>query len=129
MIDKNSLLKSQGSLYLEFIPKDGLFHKMLLLSLMGFLTGWCNLIRGMMWSFWTSQITMTNCYLFLMTNPNSNSYKKTLLKSERLVYKGTSVFYISKVFSPRKLVIRFDLVAPTHQEYMDYQKFINLVHH
>ena len=29
--------KSQGSLYLEFIPKDGLFHKMLLLSLMGFL--------------------------------------------------------------------------------------------
>ena len=42
MIDKSSLLKSQGSLYLEFIPKDGLFHKMLLLSLMGFLTGWCN---------------------------------------------------------------------------------------
>ena len=36
MIDKSSLLKSQGSLYLEFIPKDGLFHKMLLLSLMGF---------------------------------------------------------------------------------------------
>ena len=27
MIDKSSLLKSQGSLYLEFIPKDGLFHK------------------------------------------------------------------------------------------------------
>ena len=44
MIDKSSLLKSQGSLYLEFIPKDGLFHKMLLLSLMGFLTGWCNLL-------------------------------------------------------------------------------------
>ena len=44
MIDKSSLLKSQGSLYLEFIPKDGLFPKMLLLSLMGFLTGWCNLI-------------------------------------------------------------------------------------
>ena len=43
MIDKSSLLKSQDSLYLEFIPKDGLFHKMLLLSLMGFLTGWCNL--------------------------------------------------------------------------------------
>ena len=43
MIDKSSLLKSQGSLYLEFIPKDGLFHKMLLLSLMAFLTGWCNL--------------------------------------------------------------------------------------
>ena len=43
MIDKSSLLKSQGSLYLEFIPKDGLFHKMLLLSLMGFSTGWCNL--------------------------------------------------------------------------------------
>ena len=43
MIDKSSLLKSQGSLYLKFIPKDGLFHKMLLLSLMGFLTGWCNL--------------------------------------------------------------------------------------
>ena len=43
MIDKSSLLKSQGSLYLEFIPKDELFHKMLLLSLMGFLTGWCNL--------------------------------------------------------------------------------------
>ena len=42
MIDKSSLLKSKGSLYLEFIPKDGLFHKMLLLSLMGFLTGWCN---------------------------------------------------------------------------------------
>ena len=45
MIEKSSLLKSQGRLYLEFIPKDGLFHKMLLLSLrpMGFLTGWCNL--------------------------------------------------------------------------------------
>ena len=43
MTDKSSLLKSQGSWYLEFIPKDGLFHKMLLLSLMGFLTGWCNL--------------------------------------------------------------------------------------
>ena len=43
MIDKSSLLKSQGSLYMEFISKDGLFHKMLLLSLMGFLTGWCNL--------------------------------------------------------------------------------------
>ena len=42
MIDKSSLLKSQGSLYLEFIPKDGLFHKTLLSSLMGFLTGWCN---------------------------------------------------------------------------------------
>ena len=42
MIDKSSLLKSKGRLYLEFIPKDGLFHKMLLLSLMGFLTGWCN---------------------------------------------------------------------------------------
>ena len=35
-------LKSQYSLYLEFIPKGGLFHKMLLLSLMGFLNGWCN---------------------------------------------------------------------------------------
>ena len=46
MIDKSSLLKSQGSLYLEFIPKDGLFHKMLLLSLMGFLTGWCNLLAS-----------------------------------------------------------------------------------
>ena len=45
MIDKSSLLKSQGSLYLEFNPKDGLFHKILLLSLMGFLTGWCNLKR------------------------------------------------------------------------------------
>ena len=44
MIHKSSLLKSQGSLYLKFIPKDGLFHKMLLLSLMGFLTGWCNLL-------------------------------------------------------------------------------------
>ena len=43
MIDKSSLLKSQGSLYLEFIPKDGLLHNMLLLSLMEFLTGWCNL--------------------------------------------------------------------------------------
>ena len=43
MIHKSSLLKSQGSLYLKFIPKDGLFHKMLLLSLMGFLTDWCNL--------------------------------------------------------------------------------------
>ena len=43
MIDKSSLLKSQGSLYLEFILKDGLFHKMLLLSLMEFLTGSCNL--------------------------------------------------------------------------------------
>ena len=29
--------ESQGSLYLECIPKDGLFHKMLLLSLMEFL--------------------------------------------------------------------------------------------
>ena len=27
MIDKSSLLKSQGSLYLEFIHKDGLFQK------------------------------------------------------------------------------------------------------
>ena len=36
MIDKSSVLKSQGSLYLEFIPEDGLFHKMLLLSLMEF---------------------------------------------------------------------------------------------
>ena len=44
MTDKSSLLKNQGSLYLEFIPKDGLFHKMLLLSLMGFLTGWCNIM-------------------------------------------------------------------------------------
>ena len=43
MIDKSSLLKSQVSLYLEFIPKDGLFPKMLLLSPMGFSTGWCNL--------------------------------------------------------------------------------------
>ena len=42
MIDKSSLFKSQGSLYLEFIPKDGLFHKMLLLSLMGFLTDLAN---------------------------------------------------------------------------------------
>ena len=48
MIDKSSLLKSQGSLYLEFIPKDRLFHKMLLLSLMGFLTGWCNLYDSKM---------------------------------------------------------------------------------
>ena len=32
MIDKSSLLKSHGSLYLEFIPKDGLFHKMLYLN-------------------------------------------------------------------------------------------------
>ena len=39
MIDKSSLLKIQNSLYLEFIPKDGLFHKMLLMSLTGFLTG------------------------------------------------------------------------------------------
>ena len=45
MIDKSSLLKSHGSLYLEFIPKDGLFHKMLLLPLMGFLTGLCNLMK------------------------------------------------------------------------------------
>ena len=36
-------MKSHRSLYLEFIPKDGLFHKMLLLSVMGFLAGWCNL--------------------------------------------------------------------------------------
>ena len=49
MIDKSSLLKSQGSLYVEFIPKDGLFHKMLLLSLMGFLTGWCNLLTERPW--------------------------------------------------------------------------------
>ena len=40
MIDKGNLLKSKGSLYLEFIPKDLLFHKML--SLMEFETGWCN---------------------------------------------------------------------------------------
>ena len=44
MIDKSSLLKSQGSLYLEFIPTDGPFAKTLLLSLMGFLTAWCNLV-------------------------------------------------------------------------------------
>ena len=30
---QSSLMKCQCSLYLEFIPKDGLFHKMLLLSL------------------------------------------------------------------------------------------------
>ena len=36
MIDKSNLLKSQGSLYLEIIPKGELFHKMLPLSLMGF---------------------------------------------------------------------------------------------
>ena len=47
MIDKSSLLKSQGSLYLELIPKDGLFHKMLLLSHMGYLTGWCNLLASL----------------------------------------------------------------------------------
>ena len=41
MVDKSSLLKNQGSLYLELIPKHGLFHKMLLLSLMGFLK-WLN---------------------------------------------------------------------------------------
>ena len=45
MIHKSSLLKSHGSLYLEFVPKDGLFHKMLLLWLMGFLTGWCIFIK------------------------------------------------------------------------------------
>ena len=39
IIDKSSLLRSQGSLYLEFIPKNGLFHKTLLLSLIGFETG------------------------------------------------------------------------------------------
>ena len=33
---QEKILKSQGSLYLEFIPKDGLFHKMLLLLLVGF---------------------------------------------------------------------------------------------
>ena len=33
MIDKSSLFKSQGSQYINlFIPKDGLFHKMLLNS-------------------------------------------------------------------------------------------------
>ena len=36
MIDKSYFLKNQGSLYLEFILKDGLFHKMLLLLHMGF---------------------------------------------------------------------------------------------
>ena len=43
LLNDNSLLKSPGSVYMDFIPTDGLFHKMLLLSLMGFLTGWCNL--------------------------------------------------------------------------------------
>ena len=33
MIDKSNLLKSQGSLYLEFIPNEGLFHKMFLWDL------------------------------------------------------------------------------------------------
>ena len=36
MIDKSSLLKSQGILYLEFIPKHGLFHKMLLCRICDF---------------------------------------------------------------------------------------------
>ena len=36
MIDNSSLLKSQGSLYLEFIPKDGLFHKMFYFRLWDF---------------------------------------------------------------------------------------------
>ena len=40
LIDKSSVLKNQGSLYLEFNPEGGLFHNMLLLSLMGFETGW-----------------------------------------------------------------------------------------
>ena len=43
MIDNSSLLKSQGRLYLEFIPKDGLFDKNLLLSLMGFKLVECNI--------------------------------------------------------------------------------------
>ena len=34
-----------------------------------------------------------------------------------------------QIRDPRKLIIRFDLVVPIHQEYMDYQKFINMVHH
>ena len=96
MIDKSSLLKSQGSLYLEFIPKDGLFHKMLLLSLMGFLTGWCNLQKlsyviwymmmmlwagtgGMLWLTLTACVSMppastpgaasTGCvYLYVLAN-------------------------------------------------------------
>ena len=42
-------------LYLEFIPKDWLFHKMLQLSLMGFLTGWCNLQRSLAYTFWLSK--------------------------------------------------------------------------
>ena len=32
----SSLLKSQGGLYLEFIPKDRLFHEMLLCHLFDF---------------------------------------------------------------------------------------------
>ena len=36
MIDTGRLLISQGSLYLKFIPKDGLFHKILLLCLWDF---------------------------------------------------------------------------------------------
>ena len=63
MIDKSSLLKSHGSLYLEFIPKDGLFHKMLLLSLMGFLTGWCNL-KASQPIFYEIECNMYMMYMF-----------------------------------------------------------------
>ena len=43
MIDKSSFLKSQGSLYLEFIPKDGLLQINVVIVAYGMLIGWCNI--------------------------------------------------------------------------------------
>ena len=34
-------MKSQGSMYLNLLPKDGLFHKVSVLSLNEFYTGHC----------------------------------------------------------------------------------------
>ena len=58
MIDKGSLLKSQGSLYLEFIPNDGLF------------TTKCYYCR--LWDFKLVDVTYTSFAALLL--PSSEDY-------------------------------------------------------
>ena len=89
MIDKSSLLKNQGSLYLEFSPKGGLFHKMLLLSLMGFLTGWCSLsVAG-----WLGTFT----HMFVLANFAQFNINK--------------IWYIAAVYTDAEAMREFVLVA------------------
>ena len=105
MIDKSSLLKSLGSLYLEFIPKDGLFHKMLLLSLMGFLTGWCT-------SWYPSHIPSYSYFRGIPINSDVCSHDAIL---DVIQYSAVSpildVIQFSAV-SPILDVIQFSAVSP-----------------